>query len=152
VTRSPVRSRERRQAVRLPDDACPKCGTMMRERRSTLTMPVNGEVVRVPNSSHLHCPQCGEIILRFDEAGDLERRGFELYRARHHLLGADDIRALRRQLGLSQAELARILRLGSNTISRWEAGRNVQSAAMDVLLRLIRDVPETLKFLRRHAA
>jgi hypothetical protein len=28
----------------------------------------------------------------------------------------------------------------------------VQTAAMDVLLRLIRDVPETLKFLRRHAA
>ena len=124
----------------------------MRERRSTLTIPVNGEVVRVPSSSHLHCPQCGEIVLRFVEAGDLERRGFELYRAKHHLLVADDIRALRRQLGLSQAELARILRLGSNTISRWEAGRNVQTAAMDVLLRLIRDVPETLRFLRRHAA
>jgi DNA-binding transcriptional regulator YiaG len=50
------------------------------------------------------------------------------------------------------AELAQLLRLGGNTLSRWEAGRNVQSAAMDVLLRLIRDVPASLEYLRAHAA
>jgi hypothetical protein len=43
-------------------------------------------------------------------------------------------------------------RLGGNTLSRWEAGRNVQSAAMDVLLRLIRDLPGSLEYLREHAA
>jgi len=32
------------------------------------------------------------------------------------------------------------LRLGANTVSRWESGRNVQTAAMDMLLRLIRDL------------
>jgi DNA-binding transcriptional regulator YiaG len=39
-----------------------------------------------------------------------------------------------------------------HTISRWEAGRNVQNGAMDVLLRLVRDVPETLDYLKKHAA
>jgi len=53
---------------------------------------------------------------------------------------------------LTQAELAQLLRLGGNTLSRWEAGRNVQSAAMDVLLRLIRDLPGSLEYLREHAA
>jgi DNA-binding transcriptional regulator YiaG len=43
----------------------------------------------------------------------------------------------------------RLLRLGGNTVSRWEAGRNVQSAAMDVLLRLIRDLPGSVEYLRR---
>ena len=42
--------------------------------------------------------------------------------------------------------------LGGNTISRWEAGRNVQTTAMDILLRLIRDVPGSLHYLREHAA
>jgi DNA-binding transcriptional regulator YiaG len=53
---------------------------------------------------------------------------------------------------LSQGGLARLLRLGANTISRWEADRNVQTAAMDVLLRLIRDLPGSIDYLRAHAA
>jgi HTH-type transcriptional regulator/antitoxin MqsA len=77
---------------------------------------------------------------------------FDIYRRTHGLLSADEIRALRERYGLTQAELARLLRLGGNTISRWEAGRNVQTAAMDVLLRLIRDLPGSLKYLREHAA
>jgi hypothetical protein len=42
--------------------------------------------------------------------------------------------------------------LGANTISRWESGRNVQTEAMEMLLRLIRDLPGSLDYLRRHAA
>ena len=63
-----------------------------------------------------------------------------------------EIQDIRERHGLTQAALAKLLRLGANTISRWESDRMVQTAAMDVLLRLIRDVPETLRFLRRHAA
>jgi DNA-binding transcriptional regulator YiaG len=63
-----------------------------------------------------------------------------------------DIRAIWKRFGLTQRDLARLLRLGSNTISRWEAGRNVQTEAMDVLLRLLRDVPGSLDYLRDHAA
>ena len=61
-----------------------------------------------------------------------------------------DIRSIRERFG--QAELARLLRLGGNTISRWEAGRNVQTAAMDLLLRMIRDLPGSLDYLRKYAA
>ena len=53
---------------------------------------------------------------------------------------------------LNQGRLARLRRLGANTISRWEADRNVQTAAMDVLLRLIRDLPGSIDYLRTHAA
>src|SRR5437667_12514328 len=58
---------------------------------------------------------------------------------------ADEIRSIRERFGLTQAELARLLRLGDYTISRWEAGRNVQAAAMDMLLRMIRDLPGSLR-------
>lgn len=68
------------------------------------------------------------------------------------LLSADEIRALRERFGLTQVDLARLLRLGGNTISRWEAGRNVQTGAMDMLLRLLRDLPGGIEYVRRHAA
>jgi putative zinc finger/helix-turn-helix YgiT family protein len=125
---------------------------MMRERKATLKLPVNGEQISVPGVSHLVCPKCGEIVLRFDEAGQLHRQALEIYRRKYGLLSSVDIRAVRERLGLTQTELARLLRLGKNTLSRWEAGRNVQSASMDLLLRLIRDVPGSVEYLRRRAA
>jgi DNA-binding transcriptional regulator YiaG len=68
------------------------------------------------------------------------------------LLSAAEIRALRERLGFKQGDLAHLLRLGANTVSRWESGRNVQTAAMDMLLRLLRDLPGSIDYLREHAA
>ena len=143
--------RARRGAV-LPDDACPECGTPMREKRGKLKLPVNGEEITVPEATHLSCPKCHEVVLRSDDARRLRQRALEIYRGKYGLLSADEIRSIRERFGLTQAELARLLRLGGNTISRWEAGRNVQTAAMDMLLRMIRDLPGSLDYLRKHAA
>jgi putative zinc finger/helix-turn-helix YgiT family protein len=93
-----------------------------------------------------------EILLRFQDSKRLGEDAIAIYRKRHKLLSADELRAIREHFGLTQAELARLLRLGANTVSRWESGRNVQTGAMDVLLRLIRDVPGSIDYLREHAA
>ncbi len=135
-----------------PDDVCPACGTKMAEARGRLRLPVNGEEVSVPSVPHLRCPKCHEVVLRFEDARRLSLDAIAIYRKRHGLLSADEIRAVREQFGLTQSELARLLHLGANTVSRWESGRNVQTAAMDVLVRLIRDLPGSIEYLRRHAA
>lgn len=124
----------------------------MKERQGRLTLPVNGEKVSVANASHLRCPKCRTVVLRLGDVRHLRQRALEIYRAKYGLLSAAEIRSVREGFGLTQAEFARLLRLGGNTMSRWEAGRNVQTAAMDMLLRLIRDVPGSLAYLRRHAA
>ena len=141
-----------RRGRALPDGACPMCGTAMRPHAGSVSLPVNGEEVLVLGVSHLRCPKCSEGLFGFAEAREIERRAIELYRAKYGLLSADEIRDIRRRHALTQAELARLLRLGANTISRWEAGRNVQTAAMDMLLRLIRDLPGSVEYLRAHAA
>lgn len=141
-----------RRAVELPADACPACGAMMKEKRARLSFPVNGEDVRVPDATHLACPKGHDPVLRADDARRLRERAFDIYRKKYGLLTADEIRSLRERFGLTQAELARLLRLGQNTLSRWEAGRHAQTAAMDVLLRMLRDVPGGLAYLRKHAA
>ena len=145
-------ARGTKEGMVLPDDACPECGGPMREKRGRLKLPVNGEEITVPGATHLACPKCHEIVLRFDDARRLRQRALEIYRAKYGLLTAHEIRSIRERYALTQAELARLLRLGGNTISRWEAGRNVQTASMDILLRLIRDLPGSLDYLRKHAA
>jgi len=134
----------------LPNDACPSCGTMMKAARGRLKLRVNGEEIAVPSASHLKCQKCGEIVFRFQDAKRLHEDAIELYRKKHGLLSADEIRAIRERFGLTQADLARLLHLGANTVSRWESGRNVQTAAMDLLLRLVRDVPGGIDYLREH--
>ena len=133
-------------------DACPSCGSMIVEKRSALRLPVNGEEISVPSALHLRCPKCGEVVLRFQDAKRLREDAIAIYRNKHGLLVADDIRTIRERFRLTQADLAHLLRLGANTVSRWESGRNVQTAAMDVLLRLIRDLPGSIDYLRKHAA
>ena len=71
---------------------------------------------------------------------------------KHGLLSASEIRTLRKRFRFRQEDLARLLRLGANTVSRWESGRNVQTAAMDILLRMLRDLPGSVDYLREHAA
>ena len=151
--KAPRRTKPTLRAARaLAADACPRCATAMKEARGTLRLAVNGEQVRVPHAQHLRCPKCREIVLRLEDARRLGQDAIGLYRERHGLLSADELRALRERFELTQAELARLLHLGPNTVSRWEAGRNAQTEAMDVLLRLLRDVPGSLEYLRRHAA
>lgn len=148
-----IRSRSpHRKTVVLPDDACPTCGTITRETRGSLRTPVNGEEVSVPSVSHFKCPKCGEQVLTYTQARRFEEDAVALYRKKYGLLSGDQIRGIREHHRLTQVELAALLRLGPNTISRWEAGRNVQTAALDVLLRLIRDLPASLAYLRAHAA
>lgn len=145
-------TRKKIRPAQLEEDACPACGATMRRARGALSWAVNGEKIRVRGLPHLRCPRCRETMLGLDQIQTLRLGAFQAYRRKHKLLSAEEIRAIREQQGLTQGELARLLRLGANTVSRWEAGRNVQSAALDVLLRLIRDVPGSLDYLRGHAA
>ena len=124
----------------------------MRREKGRLTIRVNGEPIVVGGIPHRRCPRCREVLLTYEQTGALNRRALETYRRKHRLLSERDIRTLRERLKLTQAQLSRLLRLGANTVSRWEAGRNVQSASMDIMLRVLRDVPGALAYLRRHAA
>lgn len=150
--KSRLRSGGLRRARALADDACPLCATTMAERRSALKLLVNGEDVSVPSALHLRCPKCDEVVLRFSDARRLREDAIAIYKKKHGLLSAHEIRALRERFDLTQSELARLLHLGANTISRWESGRNVQTEAMEMLLRLLRDLPGSLAYLRQNAA
>jgi putative zinc finger/helix-turn-helix YgiT family protein len=92
------------------------------------------------------------VVLRYEDARRLNEDAIGIYRRKHGLLSASEMRATRERFNLTQAEFGALLQLGANTLSRWESGRNVQTEATDTLLRLIRDVPGSIDYLRDHAA
>lgn len=142
-----TRRKKTRSRASLGPDACPRCGTTMKAVHGVLRLPVNGEELAVAHAAHLRCPKCKEIVLRLEYARRLSEDVIAPYRKKHGLLSAAEIRAIRERFDLTQGDLAKLLHLGQNTVSRWESDR-----AMDVLLRQLRDVPGSLEYLRKHAA
>ncbi len=104
------------------DNLCPNCGKKMIETKGSLSYPLDGEEIKVPNIPHLICPKCKEVVLRKDEARLLREGAMGHYRKKYGLLSGEEIKRLRERLGISQIQLADLLRLGVNTISRWESG------------------------------
>ena len=134
----------RKRRVELPSEACPVCGTPMKEKRGKLSFPVNGDEIRVPDVTHLLCPRGHDPILRVDDARHLRERAIDLYRDKYGLLDRhDEIRSLRERLRRDSSRAGSLFGSDQAALSRWEARRKgtVQTAAMDVLLRAPRDVP-----------
>jgi len=90
----------------------------MVKKRGTLRLPVNGEEIAVPSAAHLRCAKCGEVVLRFQDSKWLSEDAIAIYRKKHGLLSADEIREIRERFNLTQANLTQLLHLGANTISR----------------------------------
>lgn len=62
----------------------------------------------------------------------------ERVRARHMgLMMGEDIKAMRKRLGLSQKELTDLLQCGEKSLSRWENGRGQPTGLVNTMLRLL---------------
>jgi hypothetical protein len=46
----------------------------LREKEGRLKLPINGEEIAVSVATHLSCPKCHEVVLRFDDARRLRQR------------------------------------------------------------------------------
>jgi putative zinc finger/helix-turn-helix YgiT family protein len=118
---------------------CPNCdkGTL-RPMEQTLHDEVNGHVFTATVMGEV-CDNCGEGLI---DGRDIER--FELGVARALLDAGDDspevFRLARKTLGVTAADLAAMLRVTAETISRWENGKHpIDSMALVILSLLVRD-------------
>ena len=116
--------------------------TVERERE----FPIHGTTVTVREEVQ-RCAVCGEEEYSYAQAMAAERRAGEIYREQNGFLQPDEVVAMRRRWGVTQAELEGALGLGRKTVARWEAGRVLQTRALDNLLRAIDRFPEVLGFL-----
>lgn len=88
--------------------------------------------IHVPQLPVARCETCGDIVLD-DEANE---RISDAIRSQLGVLTPAQIRHSRERLGISPTQLARDLGVAETSLSRWEAGTQIQSRALDRLLRL----------------
>lgn len=83
------------------------------------------------------CRRCGA---RWTDGASEDARQEAVCRHLGRLTPAE-VKAVRDLYGLSQADFSRVTGLGEASLSRWETGAQVQNAACDRLLRLIKEDP-----------
>ena len=84
------------------------------------------------------CQACGELV--FDNIADEQINA--ALRAHLHLMTPDEIQSGRQRLKFTQTALAEQLGVSEQTIVNWEEGLEIQSRAMNNLLRVYFASPE----------
>jgi HTH-type transcriptional regulator/antitoxin MqsA len=128
---------------------CASCGSrkdVVRFENETFVVEHEGRKAKVEGLSGWRCATCGEVEFdptsakRYAAAGDrlvMEARDRQ----------RQEIRRIRRKLGLSQTAAARLTGGGHNAFSRYERGEATPLPAVVNLFRLLDKHPELLKDL-----
>lgn len=131
--------------LRIIYDACPHCEAMRNIEvvREHETMKIRGEEVYF-ESEHMVCTTCGKDFADLDQMDADVEAARAVYRARHGIIGPEEIVAMRASYDVSQKSFAKLLDIGELTINSYEQGV-IPSGAHNSLLRLV-SIPEN--FLR----
>lgn len=83
-----------------------------------------------------------ELLQSVLEAGQIQRG--EIPPSRVFKLSALDVRQIRQDLNLSQAQFARLIHVSVKTLRNWEQGARVPDGAASALLTAIRNDPKNV--------
>jgi HTH-type transcriptional regulator / antitoxin MqsA len=125
---------------------CGAAGSMKRVDRETFTVKHGGTAAAVEGLSGWRCEACDDIMFDAESARRYAAAGDELV-LRERERQSKEIRRIRRKLGLSQIDAARLTGGGHNAFSRYERGEAAPLPAVINLLRLLDKHPELLKEL-----
>jgi len=109
---------------------------------------VKGEATAIESEVAV-CVNCGEAIFVEEVDEKNLKKAYDAYRANHKMMTAREIREIREEYMLSQAELAELLSWGRVTINRYENGA-IQSRGHDQTLKLLKN-PENVRQLLEQA-
>jgi putative transcriptional regulator len=89
----------------------------------------------------------GFDALKSEREGKLTLRSFKTEIKPAPLLSAQEVQQVREQLRLSRPVFARYLRTNPRTLENWEQGRAKPSAQASLLIRMVVQFPDMIKFL-----
>ena len=119
---------------------------LVRFDNETFTVEHAGMAVTVEGLSGWRCAACGEVEFDNESARRYAAAGDELVLAGRKRQ-AQEIKRIRRKLGLSQTAAARLTGGGHNAFSRYERGEAAPLPAVMNLFKLLDKHPELLKDL-----
>ena len=94
------------------------------------------------------CESCGEEFVVPEQIREHAYEVKNAIRKKYALLSPEKIVEIRQKARLTQAELEELLGTGKKVVVRWEKGKVVQSAAHDLVLRLLDKDPQVVKRLK----
>lgn len=128
----------RRRKVREQNlaEACPDCGKKAGWLVVSRAIPqeFRGYNLNVEAACH-ECSQCGFRILTDAQLENIRKNTLRAYQLSAGLMTDSEIANARKQMGWSQADLAKRTGLGIASIKRWESGLIVQTEANNTALR-----------------
>lgn len=101
----------------------------------------------VEGLSGFRCGTCGEIEYDRESAERYAAAGDALVLAARRAVGSE-LRRIRKELGLNQAEASRLTGGGHNAFSRYETGKVIPAPAVVNLFRVLERHPEEVKALK----
>ena len=126
---------------------CRSAKGMGRFENKTFMIEHAGAKARVAGLSGWQCDPCGEVEFDAESARLYAAAGDELV-LRERKRQSQEIRRIRKKLGLSQVAAARLTGGGHNAFSRYERGEAAPMPAVVNLFRLLDKHPELLKDLQ----
>jgi HTH-type transcriptional regulator/antitoxin MqsA len=102
----------------------------------------------VPSVQGWHCPACGEIEFTEHESSQRYSDALEALHKKADKQRADSVRAMRRKLGLRQAEAGKLFGGGISAFSEYERGKTQPHKSTVLLLKLLSHHPELLDEIR----
>lgn len=128
----------------MTEHSCDQCGgAAVPFHGETLVIEHEGLRTEVPNLSGWRCGKCGEVDLDAESTVRYAEAGNELVHAVRKRAG-DELRRIRRRLGLTQEQAAKLTGGGHNAFSRYERGEAPPMEAVVNLFRLLDRHPDLL--------
>lgn len=128
--------------------SCGSVGTMVRFENKTYQVNYRDLKTDVGGLSGFRCGACGEIEFDADSAERYAAAGDSLVLQARREVG-EELRRIRKKLGLNQAEASALTGGGHNAFSRYETGKVVPAPAVINLFRLLDRHPDELRSLKR---
>lgn len=131
---------------------CPRCG---KDEVVMVTVAYDAEIrhdgrlytFTIPHLNVPSCRACGEKIF----TSQVDELINEALRSHLHLLTPDEMRSALERINLTQKEAADRLGVAEATLSRWLHRTQIQSRAMDNLLRVFFAFPQVRTVLHRES-
>ena len=126
---------------------CHECGSNMTRGIQSMTIHYKG-LSATFDMPGWYCA-CGEGIVTGRDL-DVSDRQLNLLKARiENLVLPNEVRRIRKKLGLNQQKAGTLLGGGPNAFHKYESGEVLPSKAISNLLRVLEAMPEGLKVLHR---
>lgn len=128
---------------------CSSCGTPgMAYGRRDITRDFEGAAITVTDVEGWFCTACGELEFDSPESARSFFERVTVLQRQERTRQADELRAIRKRLKLTQRQAAELFGGGANAFSDYERGATKPARSTVMLLHLLDHHPELLQELR----